>query len=443
MNCNSKIKKAVGIKCGRKNIRLWKCFGKKKKATKTAMDHNSGRAENNNNNNNWRQLMGSNNWKGLLEPLQIDLRRYLIHYGQMAQATYDTFNTEKASKFAGSSRYSKQDFFAKVGLGKGKSAPYKYRVTKFLYATSQVQVPDAFIVRPLSREAWSKESNWIGYVAVATDEGAAEMGRRDVVIAWRGTVRSLEWIDDFEFGLVSAPEIFGESSDVKIHQGWYSIYTSDDRRSPFTNNSVRNQVMSEIKRLVEEYKNEEMSIVTTGHSLGAAIATLNAVDIVANKLNIAATTGQAFSVTSFVFASPRVGDSEFKRAFSEYKDVHVLRVKNAMDVVPNYPIIGYPEVGEELEIDTRKSKYLKSPGSLSSWHNLEGYLHGVAGTQGKNKGGFRLEIERDIALLNKSLDALKDEYLVPVAWRCLQNKGFYIISNLCRPRPVQASFLQL
>lgn len=185
--------------------------------------------------------MGSDNWKGLLEPLHIDLRRCLIHYGQMAQATYDTFNTEKASKFAGSSRYSKQDFFAKVGLGKGKNGPYKYRVTKFLYATSQVQVPDAFIVRPLSREAWSKESNWIGYVAVGTDEGAAELGRRDVVIAWRGTVRSLEWIDDMEFGLVSAPLIFGEYSDVKIHQGWYSIYTSEDRRSPFTNNSVRNQ----------------------------------------------------------------------------------------------------------------------------------------------------------------------------------------------------------
>lgn len=188
---------------------------------------------------NWRHLIGLHNWKGLLDPLEMDLRRCLIHYGQMAQATYDSFNTEKASKFAGSSRYSKQDFFAKVGLEKGN--PYKYRVTKFLYATSEVKVPEAFIVKPLSREAWSKESNWIGYVAVATDEGKAELGRRDIVVAWRGTVRSLEWIDDFEFALVSAPKIFGESSDVKVHQGWYSIYTSTDRRSPFTNSSVREQ----------------------------------------------------------------------------------------------------------------------------------------------------------------------------------------------------------
>ncbi|KAK7362737.1 hypothetical protein VNO77_04858 [Canavalia gladiata] len=365
----------------------------------------------------WRDLSGGSNWKGLLDPLDIDLRRYIIHYGQLAQATYDAFNSEKASKCAGNSRYSKKDFFFKVGLENGN--PYKYFVTKFLYATSKASGPEAFILNSFSKDAWSLESNWIGYVAVATDEGKAALGRRDIVVAWRGTIQAAEWVKDFHFHLDHAPLLFGDDSPAQIHHGFYSIYTSNNPGSQFTNTSVRNQVLDEIRRLVEEYKNEEISISVTGHSLGAALATINAVDIVSQRLNIPKDQPQkACPVTTFTYACPRLGNSSFRKICNGYKDLRALRVRNESDIVPKSPL-GFSGVGEELVIDTSKSKFLKS--GISA-HNLEVYLHGIAGTQGKN-GGFNLEVNRDIALVNKSLDALKNEHLVPVAWRVSENKG--------------------
>jgi hypothetical protein len=179
-----------------------------------------------------------------------------------------------------------------------------------------------------------------------------------------------------------------------------------------------------------------VSITVTGHSLGAALATLNAVDIVYNGYNIPPGPHtiepiKHFPVTAFVFGAPRVGNNGFCKVFSNLKnELHVLRINNKPDIVhcvpPSVPIIlPYVDVGNELIIDTRKSLYLKEltfPESISNAHNLEVYLHGIAGTHG-NDGPFKLEVERQIELVNKGSAALKDDKHVLDYWWTTENKS--------------------
>lgn len=375
----------------------------------------------------WRELQGADSWSGLLDPLDIDLRANLIAYGELTQATYDGFNQERRSPHAGACVFGYSDLLA----GSGAAAAGSYAVTRFIYATSALPgVPEAFLLLPLPDllpESWSRESNWMGYVAVATDDGVAALGRRDILVAWRGTMRGLEWVNDFDFTPVSAAPVLGPAAAANpfalVHRGFLSVYTSSNPDSKYNQTSARDQVLAEVSRLVALYKDEVTSITVCGHSLGASLATLNAVDLAANGVNAppAGSSQPPCPVTALVFASPRVGDGNFKRALASFPDLRALHVKNAGDIVPTYPPLGYVDVAVQLPIATGRSPYLRQPGTIATLHNLECYLHGVAGEQG-SAGGFRLEVDRDVALVNKGEDALKDQYPVPAQWWVAKNK---------------------
>ncbi|RWR93767.1 phospholipase A1-Igamma3, chloroplastic-like protein [Cinnamomum micranthum f. kanehirae] len=384
----------------------------------------------------WKEIQGCNNWEGLLDPLNPVLRNEIIRYGELAQACYDAFDFDPFSKYCGTCKYLGSHFFEKLDMEERG-----YQISRYLYATSNINLPNFFQKSKMSN-VWSQHANWMGYVAVATDPDEIDrLGRRDIVVAWRGTVTYLEWIHDLKD--ILRPASFGEDPNIKIESGFFDLYTEKEHKCNYCAFSAREQILAEIKRLVERYKGEDLSITITGHSLGAALALISAYDLAEMKLNVldGEDGERKIPITVYSFSGPRVGNLKFKERCEEL-DVKVLRVINVHDKVPMVPGIitnekfqyqkyveelikfpwSYAHVGVELALDHTNSPFLKGVNDLGALHNLEVHLHLLDGYHGKGRR-FCLVNKRDIALVNKSCDILKDDFGVPPNWRQDHNKG--------------------
>lgn len=153
----------------------------------------------------WQELHGLHNWDGLLDPLHPWPRREVIKYGEFVEATYDAFDFDPLSEFCGSSRYNRHKLFQELGL-----VDHGFEVTKYIYSMSHVDMPKWFERSRLGC-TWSKDSNWMGFVAVSNNKESQRIGRRDIVVSWRGTVAPTEWLTDLKAKL----ERFG-SKNMKV-----------------------------------------------------------------------------------------------------------------------------------------------------------------------------------------------------------------------------------
>ena len=323
---------------------------------------------------------------------------------------------------------------------------------RYIYATADVEVP--YLLRKSERpDAWSSKSNWIGYVAVCVDEKEIRrLGRRDILIVWRGTVTGLEWAANLTYRLIPCKltdEIkHGEKTDIKVEAGFQSLYTSTKADSVFNKISAQSYLIKGLQDLIDRYKDDghELSISITGHSLGSALATLSAYDLAESELNVTEIGGKKVTIpiTVFSFAGPRVGNGHFKERVEEL-GIKVLRVVNKGDIVPHVPgfhplhhfSAAYHHVGVVLHVDDKQSKHLNQD-KASLWHlhnlesllakrdvtpfsvqhNLEVYLHLIDGY-----GRYDAPPTRDPVLVNKFCGFLKDNKFVPESWWQMKHKG--------------------
>jgi predicted lipase len=154
------------------------------------------------------------------------------------------------------------------------------------------------------------------------------------IIAIRGTRDASEWFDDFFAFTLPFLEVPG---NPVVHGGFLIFYKS-----------FRANLMEQIR--IHQLDQCDR-IIVTGHSLGAAAASLCLLD----RIGI----GDGGKHEGCTFASPRVFFAE-TQAFEEKINKN-LRVVNPADLVPDLPPIGFAHVKGGLDI-------AKNP---DHWHNLE------------------------------------------------------------------------
>ncbi|KAK4799900.1 hypothetical protein SAY86_025265 [Trapa natans] len=378
----------------------------------------------------WREVQGCNDWEGLLDPLHPLLRHEIIRYGRFVAACYEAFDLDPSSRRYLNCKFGKKRLFEGVGLGDSG-----YEITKYIYATPDVTIP-------IQNED-SGTCRWIGYVAVSSDETVRQLGRRDMVVTFRGTVTNPEWIANLMSSLTPARlDPHSPRPEVKVESGFLNIYTADESACMFGVSSCREQLLSEVSRLMNKYKEENLSLTIAGHSMGSSLALLLAYDISELGLNRLASNANSETldgnrtkvpVTVFSFGGPRVGNSAFKNRCDEL-GIKMLRIANVNDpftklpgvfLNENFRVLGgvyefpwscscYAHVGVELALDFFD---VQNPSGV---HDLETYISllecpGTGEVRRQNAPALHTDLlqkARDFILGAQSLN----NYMLPNWW---------------------------
>ena len=147
-----------------------------------------------------------------------------------------------------------------------------------------------------------------------------------MTIAFRGTDSKRDWASNFMFGKKAIP-YDNAASRIRVHEGFLNAY-----KSPAVRERIQGMITGKVRRLR-----------ITGHSRGAALAILCAVDLNYNFPDRC--------IEAVVFGCPRVGNAAFAKSYNR-RVFSTLRVDNGGDVVAHVPpwLMGYRHVGVRVHV---------------------------------------------------------------------------------------------
>lgn len=145
-------------------------------------------------------------------------------------------------------------------------------------------------------------------------------------ITFRGSDSGRDWKTNLAFSKQTVP--YGNAaSPIRVHSGFISAY-----KSPRVRGVIHGMMSPDIRR-----------VRVMGHSLGAALAALCALDLEYNFPDR--------DYEALLFGAPRIGNGAFKKSYNK-RVPKTLRVENGNDIVTKLPlsVMGYRHAGALLHI---------------------------------------------------------------------------------------------
>jgi predicted lipase len=189
-----------------------------------------------------------------------------------------------------------------------------------------------------------------------TDTQAAilnELTSDRLYIVFRGSDKSIDWINNFQFRQQIYPYGDGNSA-VQFHRGIMMAYFA-----------VRKSLLEAMDRFVGQ------QVIVTGHSLGGALATIAALDI---QYNLGQKRDLRFEV--YTFGSPRVGNAAMVASYNG-RIPNSYRFIYGWDVVTRVPRTwqGFDHVDKAFQLGSRWTWQVIS--RRINDHSIDGYIAGL------------------------------------------------------------------
>jgi hypothetical protein len=147
---------------------------------------------------------------------------------------------------------------------------------------------------------------------------------RICILSFTGSALLSEWESDFQSQQVPVLGTSDLENQPYVHKGFYDIYLS-----------VQIKIQNILIDNIQFYDN----LLITGHSLGGAVSTIAAFEIVYNK------TIPTINIFSYTFGSPKVGNPTFTALYNSLVP-STFRINNTSDLIPDLP----PSVWKKINI---------------------------------------------------------------------------------------------